>query len=988
MKKALNFQELILKLHQFWSERGCLIWQPYSEKVGAGTMNPATVLSVLGPEPWNVAYAEPSYRPDDGRFGENPNRMQMHTQYQVILKPDPGNPQEIYLDSLRAIGVDVDQHDIRFVEDNWESPALGAWGLGWDVWLDGLEITQFTYFQQAASHVLDIPAVEITYGLERIAIFLQGVRQVWDLQWNDQLTYGDVLKQPEIDHCHYDFEVADVDRLLTLYALFEKEANTCIDAGLVMPAHDAVLRCSHTFNVLDSRGAIGVTERAGYFGKMRDLSRRVADNLLAQREKLGHPLLSRMPERVEVVVPPIDGELTESADFLLEIGVEELPGDDLLLAIDQLRTALGNQLRESRLEFDSLWVSGTPRRVVAEVKGLTDRQSDRVIEVKGPPANKAFDADGKPTMVALGFCRSQGIDPNDLVTKTDAKGSYIVVTKNEAGQSATAVLAETLPKLLGSIKFRRSMRWDRSALAFSRPVRWIVCLHGAQVVPFRFGDLLSGRISRGPRPSNSEPFALNSASDYRVKLASLHVIVDRDERRLEVQRQITVAAAEAGGFVENDDALLDEVTDLVECPVAVLGRFEEERLTLPAPVLTTVMKKHQRYFPVVGGNGLLPNFVAVSNGQRGDMSLVRQGNEDVLRARYADAQYFVREDSQTPFEDFRSRLGTLTFQEKLGSMLEKSVRVEKLVGLLGKHFGCSSEEITWAKRAAYLCKADLATSMVVEMTSLQGVLGEIYAVQSGEPPAVGKAIREHYLPRYAGDATPASRPGLLVGVADRLDSLAGFFSVGLKPTGSADPYGLRRLAVGLVAMLVESQHRFDLAEGLQMAMSLYPSARGKSEDALAFIGDRLSVWLRETGLQHDVVEAVVAVRSSDPYGAKIAASALQADIATAGWTPLLQAYARCKRIVKDEETYPLEPKHYSEESTKLLYELLVKGEPAAEAEDFLVDMRELTPAIEAFFSEVLVNAEDAKVRKARVALVQRVARLPERVADLSKLEGF
>ena len=239
-------------------------------------MNPATVIQVLGPEPWSVAYAEPSYRPDDGRFGENPNRMQMHTQYQVILKPDPGNPQEIYLESLRAIGIDVEQHDIRFVEDNWESPALGAWGLGWEVWLDGMEITQFTYFQQAASQVLDMPAVEITYGLERIAIFLQGVRKVWDLQWNDEMTYGEVLLQPEIDHCKYDFELADVDRLHKLYELFEAEARSCIAGGLVVPAHDSVLRCSHTFNVLDARGAIAVAERQSYIGRIRDLCKACA----------------------------------------------------------------------------------------------------------------------------------------------------------------------------------------------------------------------------------------------------------------------------------------------------------------------------------------------------------------------------------------------------------------------------------------------------------------------------------------------------------------------------------------------------------------------------------------------------------------------------------------------------------------------------------------------------------------------------------------
>jgi len=276
-KQDFSFQSIIMTLQDFWAKEGCLIWQPYYTQVGAGTMNPATALRVLGPEPWNVAYVEPSIRPDDGRYGENPNRLQMHYQFQVILKPDPGNPQEIYLHSLEALGIDPRQHDIRFVEDNWESPALGAWGLGWEVWLDGQEITQFTYFQQAGGQVLEPVSVEITYGLERIAIALQRVSSFREIQWNQAFTDGDVNLQAEQEHSKYYFEIADVERLRQMYDLFEAEARACLEQGLVLPAHDYVLKCSHTFNVLDTRGAIGVTERQAFFGRMRELSRRVAD---------------------------------------------------------------------------------------------------------------------------------------------------------------------------------------------------------------------------------------------------------------------------------------------------------------------------------------------------------------------------------------------------------------------------------------------------------------------------------------------------------------------------------------------------------------------------------------------------------------------------------------------------------------------------------------------------------------------------------------
>lgn len=296
-EKPLDFQSIMFALQSYWASQGCLIWQPYYSQVGAGTMNPATFLRVLGPEPWKVAYVEPSVRPDDGRYGINPNRLQMHYQFQVILKPDPGNPQELYLDSLRAIGIDPHQHDIRFVEDNWESPALSAWGLGWEVWLDGQEITQFTYFQQSGGVVLEVPAVEITYGLERIAMALQRVRHFKDIRWNSERTCGDVNQVAEREHSTYYFETADVPRLREMFNLFDSEANLALEKKLVLPAYDYIIKCSHTFNVLDARGAVGFTERQALFGKMRELSRRAAEAYLAQREEMGFPWLTR-PESV------------------------------------------------------------------------------------------------------------------------------------------------------------------------------------------------------------------------------------------------------------------------------------------------------------------------------------------------------------------------------------------------------------------------------------------------------------------------------------------------------------------------------------------------------------------------------------------------------------------------------------------------------------------------------------------------------------------
>src|SRR5215211_556287 len=380
-----SFQEIILKLQDFWASHGCLITQPYYTQVGAGTMNPATFLRVLGPEPWNVAYVEPSVRPDDGRYGENPNRFQKHTQFQVILKPDPGNPQELYLESLKALGIDPRQHDIRFVEDNWEQPAIAAWGLGWEVWLDGQEITQFTYFQQMGGVTLDPVSVEITYGLERILIALNNAKAIWDEEWGAGVTYGEIRRQEEFEHSKYYYEVADVERARKMYELFTAEAEACLAQGLIVPAHDYVLKSSHTFNILDARGAISVAERQAFFRRMRELARRVAEGYEEQRKELEYPLLkdegSKVASSQVSTFKPSNpstgsGQALQPANFILEIGVEELPADDVDMAQAQLSTRVPALLDELHLDHGDVRIFATPRRLVVSVADLSPNQPD------------------------------------------------------------------------------------------------------------------------------------------------------------------------------------------------------------------------------------------------------------------------------------------------------------------------------------------------------------------------------------------------------------------------------------------------------------------------------------------------------------------------------------------------------------------------------------------------------------------------------------
>jgi len=1056
--RSLSFQDVIMRLQAYWAEHGCLIWQPYSEKVGAGTGNPATVLRVLGPEPWNVAYVEPSYRPDDGRYAENPNRMQMHTQFQVILKPAPPDAQELYLRSLEAIGIDRKQHDIRFVEDNWESPALGAWGLGWEVWLDGLEITQYTYFQQAGGFPLEPVPIEYTYGLERIVMYLQGVQEVWQINWDGSRTYGDILKSAEIEHCKYDFEVADVARLKQMYDLFEAEAKSCLAHKLVIPAHDYVLRCSHTFNLLDARGAIGVTERAAFFARMRDLARQVSVAYVEQRERAGYPWLAAdrvAPAETATASAGRHGAVSAAhpATYLLEIGTEELPAADVQTAIEQLKAAAPKLLAELRLAHEAVYVTGTPRRLVVMVHGLAPQQADEETLVKGPPAERAFNADGSPTQAAIGFARKYGVPVEALEVREEGARSgersqpkYVYAVVRKPGRPTAEVLPEALPGLIAGLKFGKTMRWptasraagDTAIVAFPRPIRWLVSLYGDAVVPFRYAGLVAGRTTRGPRAAGSPELEVAHADAYLPLMAEHQVMVDRAARRAAIADQVAALAAEVGGVVPDDPGLLDEVTDLVEQPTALRGRFAEEYLHLPKEVLITVMKKHQRYFPVVGrlvdweggrlvegeagrsrnqsthlpthqstnsSTHLLPYFITVRNGPAEFGDVVIAGNEGVLRARYADAAYFFRADTARPLESFTPRLSTLTFQEKLGSMLDKVHRLEAVVPALADQLGLDAAGRAVAQRAAALCKSDLVTQMVIELTSLQGIMGREYARLSGEPEAVANAIFEHYLPRFQGDALPASRPGLLLGIANRLDSLVGLFAVGLAPTSTADPFGLRREALGLVAALVGCAQPFDLRPALKVVADQMPVPVGDAvlADVLAFIRDRLYVWLRseaesrgagrEPGLPHDVVAAVLAEQAHDPYRAAITARELAALVQSAGWAEVLIAYARCKRIVRPiAEVYPLAPERYTEPATRALYEAWLAADRQWQADRSVANLGrilgELRDPINRFFTDVLVMADDPAVRQARLALVQRIAAIPDGIADLSQLQGF
>jgi glycyl-tRNA synthetase len=535
-------------------------------------------------------------------------------------------------------------------------------------------------------------------------------------------------------------------------------------------------------------------------------------------------------------------------------------------------------------------------------------------------------------------------------------------------------------------------------VAFSRPIRWLVALLGEQVVPFQFAGMQSGNITRGLRFITPEVISITRPADYFAALAGQGILLDPARRRQVIADQVSALQREAGGVEEVDPALLDEVVQLVEAPTALRGSFDESHLRLPPEVLISVMKKHQRYFPVHSADGsLLPYFIAVRNGGSQYLDIVTDGNEQVIRARFADASFFISEDLHSKLEDFLPRLATLTFQMKLGSMLDKTHRVEKLVEKLLPVFGLSGEEADVARRAAHLAKADLVTNMVIEMTSLQGIMGRFYARQSGEPEAVAQAIYEHYLPRFAGDTLPGAMLALVVGIADRLDTLAGLFAAGLAPTGTKDPFAQRRAAQGLVQILGQRGLDFDLRQGLRMAAEELPIAASlESQSAcLDFIVGRLRSYLLESGegIRYDVLDAVLGEQSANPAGVLRGVAELSKWVSSPEWNTILPAYARCVRITRDQrERFEVDPSAFVEPAEKALHQALLTAAAAprraGSVDDFFAMFLPVIPVIVTFFEGVLVMADDAKVRANRLGMLQQVASLASGVADFSRLEGF
>jgi glycyl-tRNA synthetase beta chain len=688
-------------------------------------------------------------------------------------------------------------------------------------------------------------------------------------------------------------------------------------------------------------------------------------------------------------------------ELLLEIGTEELPAQFVPPALAELNERTTQLLKDARLHHGTIKTLGTPRRLTLLVQELADHQAPVSTEVMGPSKAVGFDAQGQPTKAAIGFAGSQGVPVTSLEVRPTPRGDYLFAVKKETGRKTTVLLPGFLTELVGGLSFPKAMRWNATNVRFARPVRWILALYDGKPVRFQFAGLTAGDSTYGHRfLSPGRPLHVKDFRSYDKVLEKAGVIVDQDRRQTMIAAQMDKIARQKKGLLHKDERLLDQAVFSVEMPQVLVGSFDGKYLTLPKEVLMTAMKEHQGYFSLIGKDGtLLPHFVAVVN-MRGSEDKIRAGNERVLSARLADAKFFFDEDRKTRLESRLEKLKGVTFHQKLGTLYQKVGRVTALATKLADTLG-DLDTVEQCRQAAKLCKVDLVTGMVGEFPTLQGIMGREYALRDGEPKAVADAIAEHYLPRFAEDAIPRSLAGKILSLADRFDTLAAFFSVGLVPSGSQDPFALRRHAYAVIRILVEGELSLGLNAMIQDAVRLLKEQGIPVEDKAAgelqrFFSERLRYYAQEVAkLRGDLVEAVLARWQSgvfDPRDILARARVLQAFATRRGFEALVIAFKRAENITKTQVEDKVDVVLLKEDVEKNLYTAVCAAEDVVPGlikdggyEGALEALVVLKAPIDAFFNGVMVMVDDETLRGNRLALLVRVRNLFRQYADFSKV---
>jgi glycyl-tRNA synthetase beta chain len=683
-------------------------------------------------------------------------------------------------------------------------------------------------------------------------------------------------------------------------------------------------------------------------------------------------------------------------ELLFEIGTEEIPAGYIRPAIVNMSKMMSDSLAELGLAHGQIKTAATPRRLTISIDQLAATQEDRREEVMGPPKAAAFDVDGKPTKAGEGFARSRGVGLDNLQIVQTPKGEYLMVVVEKKGEKTEDLLPGLLSDLINHLPFPKSMRWGSGTASFARPIQWIVARYGDQLIPCRVNEVASGLATRGHRFMAPQPFEVADFKGYLESLREAHVIANPEERRLAVIREVTEAAKEVGGRVKEDSELVDTVANLVEEPHAVRGTFDEKFLALPREVLITSMREHQKYFAVVDAKGeLLPNFIAVNNTATKDHALAVQGHQRVLRARLEDALFFFKEDQSRGLADRVGNLAGVVFQAGLGTMLEKTERITALAKWLAEKI--APQTATAAKRAALLAKTDLLTEMVNEFPSLQGAMGRAYALLDKEPKAVAQAIAEHYMPIRAGSPLPESDEGAIVSLADRIDTIAGCFGIGKQPTGATDPYGLRRLALGLLHIISARGYSLSLKDLTAKTLELYGDKTSEEHQSaqtavLDFIKGRYVNDLIGKGIPTSAVEAVTSVEFDDIIDCNRRIEALNNVRKEETFTILAGSFKRVRNIIKDHRSEMIDETLLAEPGEKNLYEnfreVAAKCEPLLKSRDYQQAMGiilGMKKPVDRFFDDVMVMADDDKIRNNRLSLLTAISRLFLKIGDFSKM---
>ena len=680
-------------------------------------------------------------------------------------------------------------------------------------------------------------------------------------------------------------------------------------------------------------------------------------------------------------------------DLLFEIGAEEIPAGFMPNILGQLKQLAETKLNDAHLPFESIATYGTPRRLALIVKGLADASAEISERHKGPSASIAYDADGNATKAAIGFARGKGLDVADLVVED----GYIYAETKTAGVPAKDIVTDMLPQLITGLNFPKSMHWGDLDAKFVRPVRWLVALLDDEVIPVEFATVKSGNVTRGHRFLGADEITIKNAASYVDTLKENFVMVDQDARRELISKQLHDMAASKNASIVWDDDLLEEINYLVEWPTALCGGFEESYLALPDAAIITPMKDHQRYFPLVGQDGkLLPMFLTVRNGSDHSIEVVQAGNERVLRARLDDAKFFFNEDRKKPLIDRQDGLTKIVFQEGLGNLADKTERLLKLGRVFGEECGLHEDAAVVLERATELAKTDLTTGMVTEFTELQGVMGKEYALLDGESPEVAEAIFEQYLPRFAGDVLPQTEAGKVLSIIDKVDNIVATFSRGLIPTGSQDPYALRRQTIGILNILLGSEWNISLRPIFKASMELLNVAADKQEELLNQVEEFFTLRLKNIFLDrevpHHVIDLLLSNNELSVADAEGLVNALLANRIDEN-VELVQAYTRMYNLVKDVEYTGVNSDLLKEDAEKALFEAASKASEASlaawEAGDYAAVVAvpvTLVPAINKFFEDVMVMDKDEAIKANRLQLVRLAYSVIAIIGDISALK--